>query len=91
MVHGVGQAGVRPAQGVVHCVGLDQQCREESRVPAIDREAPAPFKHAGKYHILTSACTGWGSNPALHAIADHPLGPWTVLVRQRTCYRSFAR
>jgi hypothetical protein len=45
----------------------------------LEREAPAPFKHAGKYHLLSSACTGWGPNPAMHAVADHPLGPWTVV------------
>ncbi len=45
----------------------------------LEREAPAPFKHGGKYHILSSACTGWGPNPGLHACADAPLGPYRIL------------
>lgn len=47
----------------------------------IDRatEAPAVFKHAGKYYLLGSGCTGWDPNAAHAAVADHPLGPWTNL------------
>ncbi len=39
-------------------------------------EAPAVFKHAGKYYLIGSGCTGWDPNPAHSAVADHPLGPW---------------
>lgn len=42
------------------------------------REAPAPFKHAGKYFLLSSACTGWAPNAADLAVADNPLGPYTM-------------
>ncbi len=28
------------------------------------REAPAPFKHRGKYFLITSGCTGWNPNAA---------------------------
>jgi hypothetical protein len=45
----------------------------------MDREAPAPFKHAGKYHLLSSGCTGWGPNPGLHAVADSPIGPYRIV------------
>lgn len=41
------------------------------------REAPAPFKHKGRYHLITSGCTGWKPNAADHATADNILGPWT--------------
>ncbi len=41
-----------------------------------NREAPAMFKHSGKYYLITSGCTGWSPNPATYAVADHPLGPW---------------
>ncbi len=41
------------------------------------REAPAMFKHAGRYYLITSACTGWSPNAASYAVADHPLGEWT--------------
>ncbi|MFN3409580.1 MAG: glycoside hydrolase family 43 protein [Limisphaerales bacterium] len=40
------------------------------------REAPAPFKHNGRYYLITSGCTGWRPNPARWHVADSPLGPW---------------
>jgi hypothetical protein len=43
------------------------------------REAPAPFKAGGKYYLITSACTGWEPNEAGYAVADSPLGPWTMV------------
>lgn len=42
------------------------------------REAPAIFRHGGRYHILTSGCSGWDPNAAEHAWADRIEGPWTV-------------
>ncbi|HEY8363032.1 MAG TPA: glycoside hydrolase family 43 protein [Tissierellaceae bacterium] len=43
------------------------------------REAPAIFKHDGKYYLITSGCTGWDPNEAEYAVADSPLGPWKVM------------
>jgi len=43
------------------------------------REAPAPFKYNGKYYLITSACTGWKSNPANYAVADKMLGAWKTM------------
>lgn len=43
------------------------------------REAPAMFKHNGKYYLITSGCTGWSSNEAMLASADSILGQWTML------------
>ncbi|MBI4892911.1 MAG: family 43 glycosylhydrolase [Acidobacteria bacterium] len=40
------------------------------------REAPAPFKHAGRYYLITSGCTGWNPNRAGYAVAGSILGPW---------------
>ena len=40
------------------------------------REAPAPFKHNGKYYMIASAATGWDPNPARYAVADSMLGEW---------------
>lgn len=40
------------------------------------REAPAMFKHDGKYYLITSGCTGWNANAASYAVADTPLGEW---------------
>jgi Glycosyl hydrolases family 43 len=41
------------------------------------REAPALFKHKGRYYLITSGCTGWTPNPATWAEADSVLGNWT--------------
>lgn len=43
------------------------------------REAPAPFKHDGRYYLITSACTGWKPNEAACAFAMNILGPWKNL------------
>ena len=43
------------------------------------REAPAIFKHLGRYYAITSGCTGWDPNPAEIASARHPFGPWKRL------------
>ncbi|MES2730708.1 MAG: glycoside hydrolase family 43 protein [Bacteroidota bacterium] len=40
------------------------------------REAPAMFKHQGRYYLITSGCTGWAPNPAAYAMASQPLGEW---------------
>lgn len=40
------------------------------------REAPAPFKHQGRYYVITSGCTGWKPNAADYAVAENVLGPW---------------
>jgi len=42
-------------------------------------EAPAVFKHGGKYYLIASGCTGWKPNAARSAVADNILGPWTEL------------
>ncbi len=43
------------------------------------REAPAPFKHQGKYYMITSAATGWNPNAAAWAVADSMLGEWKAM------------
>jgi hypothetical protein len=43
------------------------------------REAPAMFKHNGKYYLITSGCSGWAPNAAMLATADSVLGNWTEL------------
>ena len=40
-------------------------------------EAPALFKHQGKYWMITSGCTGWDPNEARMFSADSLFGPWT--------------
>ena len=42
-------------------------------------EAPAVFKHNGKYYLIASGCSAWAPNAARLAMADDILGPWTEL------------
>ena len=53
------------------------------------REAPAPFKHNGRYYLITSGCTGWAPNAASYAVADSILGPWET--RGNPCVGADAR
>lgn len=43
------------------------------------REAPALFKHGGKYYVFTSGCTGWAPNQAELHVSEHIFGPWKSL------------
>ena len=45
--------------------------------PTGHNEAPALFKHKGKYYLITSGCTGWAPNAARLFTADKISGPWT--------------
>jgi beta-xylosidase len=47
--------------------------------PYLWHEAPAMFKHAGRYWLLSSHCTGWNPNTARAAVADSIWGPWRDL------------
>lgn len=47
--------------------------------PGGDDEAPAIFKHGGKYYLVTSGLTGWAPNPAKSYVANNIFGPWTAL------------
>jgi beta-xylosidase len=40
------------------------------------REAPAIFKHAGKYYLVTSLCSGWSPNAAEYAVTQDIMGKW---------------
>ena len=42
-------------------------------------EAPAMFKHKGKYFLIASDCTGWAPNAARLAWAPTIFGPWEEL------------
>jgi hypothetical protein len=42
-------------------------------------EAPAMFKHGGKYFLIASDCTGWEPNAARLAWAPTVFGPWEEL------------
>ncbi|MCY2986301.1 MAG: family 43 glycosylhydrolase [Planctomycetota bacterium] len=48
-------------------------------LPGGFNEAPAVLKHAGKYYLFTSGCTGWAPNAARLAVADSIWGPWKAL------------
>lgn len=42
-------------------------------------EAPALFRHAGKYYLLGSGSSGWTPNAARMFVADHLTGPYQAL------------
>jgi hypothetical protein len=42
-------------------------------------EAPAVFKHNGRYYLMASGCTGWAPNSARSAVAESIWGPWKEL------------
>ncbi|HEY1791006.1 MAG TPA: glycoside hydrolase family 43 protein [Verrucomicrobiae bacterium] len=44
-----------------------------------NREAPAAFKHNGKYYLITSGSTAWAPNAARAAVANSVFGPWKEL------------
>lgn len=48
-------------------------------LPGGHNEAPAIFKHEGKYYMITSGCTGWAPNAARLHVADSIMGEWTYL------------
>ena len=43
------------------------------------REAPAVFKHEGRYYCITSGCSGWAPNAAEYAVSEAAMGPWTAM------------
>ncbi len=53
--------------------------RQVMRIWTTKREAPALFKHEGRYFLITSGCTGWDPNQAQYASATNLAGPWTAL------------
>lgn len=55
---------------------LSHTTNEKRILIGLEREAPAVFKHNGKYYLITSACTGWSPNPATWAVADNIMGDW---------------
>jgi hypothetical protein len=48
-------------------------------LPGGFNEAPAMFKHAGKYYLITSGCTSWAPNTARLAVSNSIWGPWKAL------------
>ncbi|HSV15361.1 MAG TPA: glycoside hydrolase family 43 protein, partial [Tepidisphaeraceae bacterium] len=70
--------------GVLHISQLSEDYQRPAgryiRVfPGGFHEAPAIFKHAGKYWLITSGCTGWFPNAARLAVASSIWGPWESL------------
>mgnify|MGYP004449613017 FL=1 len=70
--------------GTMHiCLLTDDYLRPTTEVArnfiGQSREAPAVFKHNGKYYIVSSGCTGWSPNEADCAVADKITGPYKQL------------
>ncbi len=42
-------------------------------------EAPAVFKHDGRYYMIVSGCSGWAPNAATIGVSNSMLGKWTSL------------
>lgn len=60
--------------------------------PGGHNEAPAIFKHDGRYWMITSGCTGWEPNEARLMRADSIMGEWTQLpnpCRGKTAKRTY--
>ncbi|MCI9285008.1 MAG: family 43 glycosylhydrolase [Muribaculaceae bacterium] len=47
--------------------------------PGGHNEAPAIFRHEGRYWMITSGCTGWAPNEARLMWADSMMGEWHQL------------
>ena len=68
----------------IHISQLDDNYTDYSGLywrafPGRFMEAPAIFKHDGKYYFVGSGCTGWAPNAARSAIAKSITGPWEEL------------
>jgi len=48
-------------------------------IPTGHNEAPAIFKHNGKYYMITSGCTGWAPNAARLLVSDEVMGNWEYI------------
>ena len=48
-------------------------------LPGGRNEAPAVWRHDGKYYMIASGLTGWDPNPARSYVAESMLGEWTPL------------
>lgn len=53
-------------------------------------EAPAMFKHGGKYYIVASGATGWSPNKQSYYTADSILGTWIRGVQADDQYENTA-
>lgn len=47
--------------------------------PPFSREGVTYFAHGGKHYLLTSGMIGYVPNPSEVAVADHYMGPFTIL------------
>ncbi|MEM8783806.1 MAG: family 43 glycosylhydrolase [Planctomycetota bacterium] len=60
--------------------GYTRSIKDSSGIFATGVEAPAMFKHAGRYICLVGRCCCFcpeGANAAVY-VSDHPLDPWTL-------------
>jgi len=53
-------------------------------------EAPALFRHGGKYYTVASGATGWAPNPQTYYTADSVLGTWIRGVDPKDPYENVA-
>jgi len=70
--------------GTLHVTLLNDDYTQSSGnyvrvMPNRSHEAPAVFKHDGRYYMFSSDCTGWAPNAARLSVAERMFGPWTEL------------
>ena len=53
-------------------------------------EAPALFRHGGRYYTVASGATGWGPNPQTYYTSDSVLGTWIRGVDPKDPYENVA-
>ena len=68
----------------LHVAELDEDYtnftgRFSRALPGGQNEAPAIWKHDGKYYMIASGLTGWAPNAARSHVAGSLLGEWTPL------------
>jgi hypothetical protein len=73
MIHEDPAAGMR-----IERLAADYTTAQSTVATFPSLEAPAMAKVGGRYFLLTSHLTGWGTNDNVYATATSPAGPWSA-------------
>jgi hypothetical protein len=73
MIHEDPAAGMR-----IERLSADYTSAQSTVATFPSLEAPAMAKVGGRYFLLTSHLTGWGTNDNVYATATSPSGPWSA-------------
>ncbi|GAA3453439.1 ricin-type beta-trefoil lectin domain protein [Dactylosporangium matsuzakiense] len=72
MIHEDPAAGMR-----IERLSADYTTAQSTVATFASLESPAMAKVGGRYFLLTSHLTGWGTNDNVYATATSPAGPWS--------------